>query len=250
MNKESWIKKCQHWKKSWPVFQESYNDDSHGIDLYKVIEIMNDNLNEDEPIVTDAGSAFYICNQGFKPKKGQKIICSLSQGEMGAALGIASGVCFARDKKQTIVIQGDGSFNTNPQALAVIKKHNLPIKIFILNNNGYLSIKNSQDKFYEGRRIGTCGDDGIFFPSINKIANAYDIKYCLIKTIKDFNQEIDSILKDEQPYICEIKCKEIQDISPSITASKDESGKYIQNDFSNMHPFLSKEVMEKEFIKD
>ncbi len=241
MNQEKWIDKCRRLKEKWPVFQEQgdkLNDDLQGINLYKFYEVLNNNLKEDSVVCWDAGSSLYCSNQALRLNGKQRSIGSLAQAEMGAALGIAAGVSFAKDKGEVICVIGDGSFNTNPQALAVIRQHNLPVKIFVLNNGGYLSIKNSQDKFYEGRRIGTSKEDGLFFPEIGKIAKSYEIEHWKISKISEISDWINAILKVEKPVICEVMCQELQEISPGITASKNADGKLEQCDFSNMAPFI------------
>lgn len=253
MNKSEWIQKCQSWKEKWPVPQEQgdkLDDDSKGINLYKFYEILNQNLKEDSVVCWDAGSSLYCSNQSLRLNgKGQRSIGSLAQAEMGAAISMACGVSFSKDKKEVIVVTGDGSLNTQIHSLAIVKKFNLPIKIFILNNKGFLSIKNSQDKFYEGRRIGTDINDGYFFPQISNIAWAYEIGHLKIKKIIDLDKFIKYSLTLNEPVIVEVICQELQEISPGITAKKTEDGKLEQCDFSNMAPFLSEEEYNKEMIK-
>ncbi len=251
ITKQDWLNKCKEWKIKWPIFQEQgdkLNDDKLGINLYKFYEVLNQNLKEDSVVVWDAGSSLYVSNQSLMlDGKNQRSIGSLAQAEMGAALGMSAGVSFAKNKGETICCIGDGSFNTNIQALSVIKQHNLPVKIFVLNNSGYLSIKNSQDKFYQGRRIGTDSKDGIFFPEIFRIAKCYEIDYTIISGIINLDKGIKHCLSINKPIICEVICQELQDISPSITAFKNKEGKMEQHDFSNMYPFI--EDIEKEMIK-
>ena len=254
MDKQHWISKIKEWKEKWPVFQEQgdkLNDDLNGINLYKFYEILGQNLKEDSVVVWDAGSVLYCSNQSLRLNgQNQRSIGSLAQAEMGAAIGIACGVCFARNKKEVLVTTGDGSLNTQIHSLAIVKKHNLPLKIFILQNFGFLSIKNSQDKFYEGRRIGTSEKDGYFFPKIVNIAKTYEIGYLKVNKISNLDYVIKQAMNLNEPVIVEIICQEIQEISPGITAKKTPEGKYEQCDFSNVVPFLSQEQYNKEMIKE
>ena len=258
MNKQEWLNKCNYWKNKWPVPQEQgdkLNDDTSGLNIYRFIQELNKNLKEDSVIVSDAGSSLYSCGQGLQLNKNQRWICSWGQAEMGASLGMSVGVCFARNKKETIVVTGDGSLNTQIHALSIIRKFNLPIKIFILQNRGFLSIKNSQDKFFEGRRIGTDSTDGYFFPEIENIAKTYNIRYCKINKINSISNNslaigIPWILSWNEPFICEVICQEIQEISPGVTATKTPDGKLEQCDFSNLAPFMSEEEYNNEMIKD
>lgn len=250
MTKEFWIKKCQGWKNKWPVFQPDYENKKDGINIYKFIECLNHSLKESATVVSDAGSSLYACAQGLKLKDTQRWICSWAQSQMGAAISMSCGVCFAKNKEETIVIVGDGSFHTQVNALATIKYFNLPIKIFILQNNGYLSIKNTQDKFYEGRRIGTDSNDGIFFPKIEDISKAYQIKYLKIAAEDNIDERIQEILSLNCPIICEIICPELQEIIPCMMIKKDKFGNSLQPDISDMYPYLTDEDYNAEMIKN
>lgn len=253
MNKQQWLSKCLSWKEKWPVFQEQgkkLEDDKNGINLYKFYQILNNNLKKDSVVCWDAGSSLYCSNQALRLNGEQRSIGSLAQAEMGCCISLSAGVSFAKNKGEVICCIGDGSFNTNPQALAIIKQHNLPVKIFVLNNQGYLSIKNSQDKFYEGRRIGTDSKDGIFFPKIEDIAKSYEIDYCLCSNIKELQFAFNYSLYQNFPVITEIICQEIQDINPSIVGKKKEDGKIEQCDFSDMYPHLNPEELKKEMINE
>lgn len=239
---KNWLDKCAEWKRMWPVYSEQgnkLNDDSNGINLYKFYEILNQNLKEDSVVTWDAGSAAYCSNQCLRLNGGsQRSIGSMAQGEMFACLGISAGVSFAKDKGEVICCCGDGSLQGQIQALALIKRHNLPIKIFVFNNNGFLSIKNSQDKFYEGRRLGTGPDDDYFFPKTEDIAKTYKIEYIKTSLICNLDWNIKETLKWSGPIICEIICQEKQEILPTVTAIKTTNGKLEQCDFSNLAPFL------------
>lgn len=246
MNKQEWLNKCNHWKNKWPQLGLlEFEDDSRGINLYKFIEVLNKNLEEDSVIVGDAGSSIYVNSQSLQLKGLQRFILDSSQSGMGASIPMSIGVCLARNKKDTIVITGDGSFNTNIQELAVIKYHNLPIKIFVWNNLGYLSIRNTQDAFYGGRRFGTDSKTGLYFPDLCKIAAAYEIGYLKI----NYNTSLDFVIKQSmklnEPCIIEVKCDPEQKIQPSL-AFKDGKSCPLQQ----MSPFLSDEEIELEMIKN
>lgn len=250
MNKQQWLDKVSHWKEKWPVFLPEYNNDDNGINLYAFLEVLNKNLKDDSCIVSDAGSAIYAPSTNLKLKEGQKFILDGSQAGMGAAIPMSIGVCLARNKQETICITGDGSFNTNIQELAVIKYHQLPIKIFVWNNLGYLSIKNSQLAFYGGRIFGTDSNNGLYFPEISKIAKAYGIQYSKISKI-DTNYGdslivgIPYVFSRNEPFICEISCDPDQKIQPSLAYKNGKSCP-----LNDMSPFLSDEEMNEEMIKD
>ena len=174
MTKQEWLDKCSHWKKKWS-HHEQLSDDN-GLDIYSVVDAISTYASDDAVILCDAGTAYFVVPQTFRFKGTQRLIMSQSQGDMGWALPAAIGVAKA-GAKNVICIVGDGSFMSNMQELATIREHNLPIKIVILNNQGYLSIKNTQSKFYEGRVYGTNPETGVWFPEFLDIADTFEIPY-------------------------------------------------------------------------
>jgi acetolactate synthase I/II/III large subunit len=252
MSREWWIKKCQRLKEKWSVYYEqpNFNDDRYGINLYKFIDILSNNLKEDSVVTYDAGSNLYVNNQGLRLNgKNQRLIGSMAQAELGAVLGLSVGVSFAKNKGEVICTVGDGSFCTQLQELSVIRQHNLPIKIFIWDNFGFLSIRNSQKNFYNNRVFGSDSDSGLYFPDFSKIASAYGISYMEINTIKELESDIKYIMNLTVPIIVKVKCDPNQNIWPTSAPRKDENGKPYQTGLHDL-AFLSKEEIEQEMIKN
>jgi acetolactate synthase-1/2/3 large subunit len=177
----------------------------------------------------------------LKAKDGQRFIFSPAQGDMGWAVPAAIGVSLASNK-QVISLNGDGSFMSNIQELAVIRKHNLNIKLVILNNDGYLSIKNTQTKYYEGRVYGTNEDTGLWFPDFILIAATFGLQYASMSLADDLHK-FKEILSTPGPYIIDCKCKPQQEILPAQAL---KNGK--QAGLHDLYPFLSEEELNKEMI--
>ena len=158
INYDSWFGYCEKVKQQYPICLPEYYENKKFINPYVFIEILSGLLNENDIIIQDSsGSASEITQQSFKIKKGQKMICSPGLGSMGFQLGHAVGVAFASEKKKRIIIiSGDGSLQHNLQELETIKRYNLPIILFVWNNQGYNSIKFTQDKFFNSYNRG-CG---------------------------------------------------------------------------------------------
>ena len=245
--KKQWEDKCQHWKKIWPVFDESFTDDSGGINLYKFIEELNSIMTEKETIVCDAGSAIYAPCQNLKLKEGQDFILSGAQADMGFALPASIGVYLGNKYKNVLVITGDGSFNTNIQELAAIKNLNIPIKIFVWNNNGYLSIRNTQEKFYDGRVYGTDNSNGLWFPELSEVASTYELDFFRLNNNISLKENLPKILDSSTPVLCEVICKADQSIVPTLALKKDEkTGENIQCGLDDLYPFLTEEELNNE----
>lgn len=246
---QDWANKCLYWRNKWPVFSPNYLDTSSGINMYLIIEEISKRLNQDEIVVSDAGSAYYVTSQAFKIFGSVRYITSGAQADMGFTLPAAIGAAIAANGMQKVIgITGDGSFQMNIQELQTIVNYNLPIKIFVLNNGGYLSIRNTMDKFFESRYFGTDANSGLTLPDTEKIAKAYEIPYFSLKTIEDINSKLDLIINDSGYSITEVFCPFKQDILPSSSTKEDESGKLYSPPLEFMYPFLADEEFKNEMI--
>jgi acetolactate synthase I/II/III large subunit len=244
-----WRLKTLHWKNKWPVFQESYKDDSTGLNLYAVLEQINIDSDHSDVLMADAGSSSYACPVAWKAKFGQDFIITPAQADMGWALPAAIGVALARPDSKVISVTGDGSFMCNLQELAVVKHHDLNIKYIILNNRGYLSIKNTQSKYFEGRVYGTDDTTGLWFPDLLDVANTFGLNYAKFETYKNLQENFRHALNMPGPTIIDCRCMPWQDILPS-QALKEVNGKKIQAGLHDLAPFLSDEELAEEMIVD
>ena len=242
MTRQEWIDKCNHWKQKWPVMQPEYLDDTNGLNTYAVLDAIFRHAPDDAVFMADAGTAFYTLPQSVRIRAQQRIIMSQSQGDMGWALPASIGVAKA-GAKNVICIVGDGSFMSNVQELAVIRAHNLPIKIVVLNNGGYLSIKNTQSKFYDGRAYGVNKQTGLWFPDFNDIATSFAIPNVWYGLIKRFDAKCKELLEANHAALINLICADTQQLLPS-QGLKD--GK--QMPLHNMVPFLSDEELQQEMV--
>lgn len=242
-DRNAWIEKCNHWKTSWPVMQSEYYDDSDKkLNLYTVLDAVSKYSPSDSAIVGDAGSISYAGPQAIRAKKGQRLIFSPSQADMGWALPAAIGISLA-GASQVICITGDGSFMSNMQELAVIQQHKLNIKVIILNNGGYLSIKNTQQKYFDGRVHGTSRESGLWFPDFHDVATAFKMSHRNFSSIASMGSDFTDIFATDSPMILNCLCKEDQEILPAQAL---KNGK--QAGLHDMIPFLSDDELQKEMI--
>lgn len=235
-----WVSLCKSWKERWPVYSIENDNIEFSIDIYDFIESLNTVMTKDNIIVTDAGSPSYALPQNLKCKIDQKFIFSAAQADMGFSVPGSIGVAKANPDKHIIVVTGDGSFNSNLQELAVIKYHNLPISIFILDNNGYLSIKNTQRKFFDNRIYGVSPQTGILLADIYKTAKLYNLDYYLIDKKNTMQDMISDIIRSSEPKLVRVVCKENQEIIPT-QMFKMIDGKKVQPGLDDMYPFLTDE---------
>ena len=243
-----WQKKCMHWKEKWPVYQGGY--DINTVNMYEFTKVLSELASEDSIVVSDAGSSYYVISQSFTlNNKKQRYITSGAQADMGFTLPAAIGACIAANKP-VIGITGDGSFQLNIQELQTIKHYNLPVKLIVWNNNGYSSIRATQNKFFDGRRIGTDPESGVSFPEVGKIASAYELPYVKINNVAELREKLADVIAASGPVICEVMCPENQEIIPAVSAVKNKDGSMTSKPMEDMYPFLDRnEFLDEMLIK-
>ena len=160
------------------------------------------------------------------------------------------GACMANNRKRTIVVTGDGSLQMNIQEFATIKHNNLPIKVFIFNNNGYLLIRHTQRNFMEGRLFGEGPETGVWCPDAVKVADAYGIKGVRIDSVNGIDDKIDEVLDYDGPVICDVITPEWQLIIPRVSSEKRPDGVLVPRPYEDMYPYLDHEQLKKEMVAE
>ena len=244
----AWVKRCLGWKAKWPVCLPEYAEAKGGINLYYFVDRISRKMRNDSVIVSDAGSSFYVVSQGVQVRDGQRYITSGGQADMGYTLPATIGISIARGGKEVLGVTGDGSFQMNIQELQTVVHYDLPVKIFVWNNDGYLSIRASQSKFFEGRFIGTDKTSGVSFPEVEKIANAYGIKYFRVEESAKLDGVLDEVLEYPQAVLCEVMCLRDQEVVPTAASHRKDDGTMVSRPLEDMYPFLDRDEFRKEMI--
>ena len=247
MTRTEWLAKCLHWKQKWPVIQPEYAADNitGAVNIYAVLDWVNKHSRPQQVLVGDAGSISYAGPTALETKPKQKLVFSPAQADMGWAVPGAIGVALANGNQSVICITGDGSFMSNIQELAVIKEHNLNVKIVLLNNGGYLSIKNTQEKYFDGRVYGTSSEKGLWFPDFKLVAETFGFEYFKISTQADFDRYSSLLSGYAGQIIFDCVCLKNQEILPAQAL---KNGK--QAGLHDMTPFLSDAELAEEMIVD
>ncbi|MFA6081581.1 MAG: thiamine pyrophosphate-binding protein [Patescibacteria group bacterium] len=242
-NYKNWIKKCNFWKKKYPVVLPEYKKEKP-INSYYFTEKLSQLASEKDMILVDTGSCFHVACQTWKIKKNQRFLTTGGISSMGYwAAGI--GACLANNRKNTIVITGDGSLQFNIQEFATIKYNNLPIKVFIFNNNGYLLIRHTQKNFMNGRLMGESEKNGVWCPDSLKIASAYGIKGVRINSIDEIDKKVREVLNYKGPVICDVMTPEWQLLIPRTASEKRPDGTLVAKPYEDMFPFLDRDEFKK-----
>lgn len=247
INKD-YIPEIDDWRKKFSQYKLKYNSipiewfkQKKHVNPYVFINTLSKQLKEGDIAVVDGGgTTVYISFQSFEVKKYQRIIISSGLCSMGSGLAESIGACFANKKRRTICLSGDGSMQLNIHELQTIVHHNLPIKIFVFCNNGYLSIRHTQDGFLDSKYVGSSKNGGLSLPDISKVAKAYGLKTMKIKNQKGLRDKIQSALKLPGPVLCEITVSEEQQIIPQQGFDRKEDGTYVSRPLEDMYPYLDR----------
>lgn len=237
---QGWGETCRKWRGQWPVCLPRYADEKDGINKYSFIEKLKNHLKADSVVVSDAGSSYYVTSQALKIRDQQRYLTSGAQADMGFTLPAAIGASVARAGGEVVGITGDGSFQMNIQELQTVVHHQLPVKLVVWNNNGYLSIRATQLKFFSGREIGTDPASGVSFPSTEKIAAAYEIPFLRVSELKLLDAALKQFMGAAGPMILEVMCPKNQEIIPTASSKKLPDGRMVSKPLEDMYPFLER----------
>lgn len=205
-----WLQHCQKLKKHNPMIVPQMRRDP--IDLYYFMSRLDQASGKNNIFVTDAGSNYYVGGQVFRFERGQKEVTSATFAAMGLSIPLAIGAAVAKRKAQILAVTGDGSLELNIQELKTISYYNLNIKLFVINNGGYVSMRNWQDKFFEGRRIGSDETTGAEILNLKKVAEAFDLKHFLIDRWQKIDESLKKIMAKKGPLFVEVICDNNQKI--------------------------------------
>lgn len=218
-----------------------YHQSGDKINVYSFVRRVTELMKEKDVCVMANATATICTFQTAEIKENQRFFSNSGDASMGYDLPAAIGACVANNRKNTVCFAGDGSIMMNLQELQTIKHHNLPIKIFILNNDGYISIKQTQNNFFEGRNTGAGVNSGVTTPDFVKIGNAFAIEAFRITDPEDVDTAIKKMLMSDKPMICEVMVNPDYIFTPKLSSRKLEDGSMISPSLEDMFPFLDRE---------
>ncbi len=246
--RKPWLDWLKDRQRKYPVVQPEYWTDSKHINPYCFMEALFQNLGENEVIATGDGTACVAAFQAAFIRRGQRLFHNSGCASMGYDLPAAIGCAFACPNQRIICIAGDGSIMMNIQELQTIAGHQLPIKIFILNNQGYHSIRQTQQGFFPDNVVGCGTESGLSFPDFKKLAVAFGIHYSRCETHQELQTTINTAIADSGPAICEITLDLKQGFAPRSSSRRLESGEIVSTPLEDMAPFLSREELRSNML--
>lgn len=237
-DRSDWFAKCDEWKRTYSVLKEFQFYEDGPVNTYFLIDALADILAEEDVIVPgSSGTCAEVTLQVFRVKRGQRIINSPGLGSMGFALPQSIGVSIASGKR-VICIEGDGSLQHNIQELETLRRLNLPVKLFVLNNNGYASIRNTQRRFFNGKL--TCCDpsSGLTLPDTALLARGYGLKTFKIETQRDLKRNLEVVLNEDGPVVCVVMSDPEVQLKPRVDSKVMPDGRIVSMPLDDLWPFL------------
>lgn len=250
-----WLKICESWKKKYPVITEKHFMDKDKVNVYAFIGALSSRLRKAQITVVGNGSACVVGSHGYIIKEGQRFIINSAIASMGYDLPAAIGASFAQQDgasldsesyydKEIILVTGDGSIQMNIQELQTIIHHKLPIKIFIINNEGYHSIRQTQKNFFKEPLVGVGSDSmDLSFPSMERLSYAYGYPYYKITDNTMLSEVLTEVLSAEGPLICEVFVNITQKFEPKSATKRLPDGTLVSAPLEDLAPFLPKEEL-------
>lgn len=234
---------CRARAQQYPVIEPGYWQKREPVNPYCFGDALFSALNVDDVIVTGDGTACVTTFQVANLKSGQRLYTNSGCASMGYDLPAAIGAYYAAGKR-IICLAGDGSVMMNIQELQTIVGLNLPIKIFILNNDGYHSIRQTQENYFADNIVGCGPDSGLTFPDFQRLAAGFGIKSSRVGTHDELGRVIESALVGDGPHICEVMLDKAQGFAPKLASRRLDDGTMVSPALEDMAPFLSRSELE------
>lgn len=243
-----WKAICNKWRKRYPMVLASYKREK-AVNSYYFSQKLSELASPADTVLVDTSSIFHVACQTWKIKKGQRFLTTGGISTMGYwVAGI--GACLGSTKRRTIIITGDGSLQMNIQELATIFQNRLPIKLFVINNYGYLLIRHTQKTHLGSRFMGESPKTGLWCPDIMAIAKAYKIKGFKINHAGELDKKIRAALSYNGPVICEVISPRWQLIIPRVYSERQSNGSFVSRPYEDLYPFLPREEFAANMIAE
>lgn len=249
--KKLWLETCQRWKKEYPaVLPRQWEENGSTANVYAFVRYLSSRLPKNSLTAVSNGACCVVGNQAYVIQKGSRMANNSAVASMGYGLPAAIGTCLAGGGRTTICLEGDGSIMMNLQELQTIITNRLPIKLFLINNNGYHSIRITQNNIFgDHTKVGIGPESGdLSFPEYRKIAEAFGYKYYSASSNSEMKKVVEEVLTSEEPVFCEIFTDTEQVWEPKSSTKKLPDGTLVSPPLEDLAPFLDREELEKQMF--
>jgi acetolactate synthase-1/2/3 large subunit len=239
-----WVRRVQQWRRDYPPYGPEHQVHvPERVNSYLFIDRLSDALEPEDVICTDMGTSLTCTHAVIRLKRGQRMVTSTGLGEMGFGLPGAIGACIGSGKRRTILVGADGSLMMNLQELQTVVHHQLPLKIFLLNNNGYLTIQHTERALF-GERLSACGpDSGVSVPDFERVSRAFGFEHFRLTDDTKVDAFIADVLATPGPVFAEVMIPEDQMLGPKMAVKVRADGTLFSPPLEDLAPFLSREEL-------
>lgn len=242
---KSWVAWCRDMVEKYPAVLPSYHKaGGKNINPYVFIDMLFEQLGNNDRIICGNGSACVISFQAGRVKQGQRLFTNSGCAAMGYGLPAALGVAASDNSRRTICIDGDGSIMMNIQELATVAYNKFNIKIFIINNNGYHSIRQTQSNLFKPPYVGIDSESGLGFPDFGRLAGTFGLDYFICECEETCADTVEKVLHCKGPCICEVIVDPAQNFAPKSASKVLPDGKIVSPSIDDMAPFLDRAELE------
>lgn len=236
-----WQTRCTDWKNRYPLVTPDRRAPGR-VSVYHLAEIIAQHTHPEDLVVSgSSGTAIEMFLLAFPGRAGQRVYHTAGLGAMGFALPASIGVCLAGARHRTICVDGDGGFQFNIQELETVARLHLPIKFFVLNNEGYASIRASQKVYFGAANIGCTPETGLTLPDIRKVATAYGLATAVMEDQSDLARDVQNILDSPGPIVCDVRVIPDEVRSPRLSSTQRPDGSLVSRPLEDLWPFLDRD---------
>lgn len=237
-DRSSWNERCCAWKSKYPVVLPEYRHTPGGVSTYVLAEAIAEATRSDDVIVSgSSGAGIEIFCLAVTLKEGQRLFLTTALGAMGNGLPGVIGACLANGRRRTLSVDGDGGFQLNIQELETVRRLDLPVKVFVLNNDGYASIRTSQSRYF-GRLAGADASSGLSLPELRRLAEAYGLSYARIEDDRDLTAKVTALIGSPGPMVIEVITPREEPRAPSLSSARRADGSMVSKPLEDLWPFL------------
>jgi acetolactate synthase-1/2/3 large subunit len=237
-----WDARCTDWKTRYPVVTEEHRKPEGPVSVFHLAEVIGTEVSpEDRLVVGNSGSAIEIYLLAFPTLHSQRLFHTAGLGAMGYAIPMAIAVATANPGREIIAVDGDGGFMFNIQELETIRRLQLPIKFFVLNNDGYASIRASQKAYFGEAKLGSDKSNGLTVPSLTRVGAAFGLSSAVIKNQENLRADVRRVLAMEGPVVCDVIVVPDEMRAPRLQSYQKPDGSFVSKPLEDLFPFLPRE---------
>jgi acetolactate synthase-1/2/3 large subunit len=244
-----WIRRCREWKAKYPIVLPEHRERTGPVSIYALAEVLGEELSQDAILVSgSSGSGIEIFLHAYQVRAGQRILHTTALGAMGFGLPASIGAALAGGGRQVISVDGDGGFMFNIQELETVRRLGLPIKFFLLNNDGFASIRASQSYWFKDNLVAADATSGMTLPDLKKVAASFGLGAAKIDDQADLRAQVRAVLERPGPVVCEVMVIPDEARIPRVSSMQRPDGTFVSKPLEDLFPFLDRDEFNSNMI--